>query len=141
MSKPVPATVLLVSSDLATSSKVAGAGARQRVQVITAASAATIAERASSDKCALAIIDLSTPGLDVGAVVTQLRALAQPPAKIVAFGPHVHEALLDRAAAAGCDQVMSRGQFHARVDEILSIRRGAEKLIARTDGRNVQYVY
>ena len=74
MSKPVPATVLLVSSDLATSSKVAGAGARQRVQVITAASAATIAERASSDKCALAIIDLSTPGLDVGAVVTQLRA-------------------------------------------------------------------
>jgi CheY-like chemotaxis protein len=118
---PTPrALVLLLSTDLATSSKVAGAGARQRVQISTVSSAATIAEKAAADNYALAIIDLSTPSLDVGEAVAQLRALPNPPGKIIAFGPHVHEALLDRANAAGCDLVLSRGQFHARLDELLA---------------------
>ncbi|HEY1598367.1 MAG TPA: hypothetical protein VGG64_02105 [Pirellulales bacterium] len=118
---PAPrALVLLLSTDLATSSKVAGAGARQRVQINTINSVAAIADRAAADSYMLAIIDLSTPSLDVGEAVTQLRALPQPPGKIIAFGPHVHEALLERANAAGCDLVLSRGQFHARVDELLA---------------------
>ena len=69
---------------------------------------------------ALVILDLGMPGLDVRGVVARLRALRVPAAKIIAFGPHVHEALLQAARDAGCDTVLARGQFYARLDEIVT---------------------
>jgi hypothetical protein len=49
-----------------------------------------------------------------------LRDLDNPPRKIVAFGPHVHEAKLAAARSAGCDEVISRGRFHAELIEIVA---------------------
>jgi len=42
--------------------------------------------------------------------VTEVRAQA-PEARIVAFGPHVDDALLDGARRDGADVVMARSQF------------------------------
>jgi hypothetical protein len=50
----------------------------------------------------------------------QLLALGDGRPQVVAFGPHVHETLLVAAEAAGCDLVLSRGQFFSRLDEIVS---------------------
>jgi DNA-binding NarL/FixJ family response regulator len=44
------------------------------------------------------------------AAIAAIRAAA-PEARIVAFGPHVDEELLDRAATAGADTVLPRSRF------------------------------
>ena len=111
--------VLLITADLATSSRVSGAAARNGVSLVTAMQASSV-DSAADKTPDLVTVDLSTPAVDVSSVVAQLRALPEPPAKIIAFGSHVHEALLQAARDAGCDQVFSRGQFFAKLDEILS---------------------
>jgi DNA-binding NarL/FixJ family response regulator len=52
------------------------------------------------------VVDLARFGNAVGAI----RAAA-PDARIVAFGPHVDDELLERARAAGADTVLARSLF------------------------------
>jgi hypothetical protein len=111
--------VILLSADLATSSKVSGAAARQAIPFSVAMTVDRLSALAASAPGPLVLLDLTFANLSVAEVVAEMRALANPPQAIVAFGPHVHEAKLAEAAEAGCDQVMSRGQFYANVDEIL----------------------
>lgn len=115
--------VILLSADLATSSKISGAAARQALPFSVAMTVNRLCELAATAPRALVLLDLTFAGLAVTDVVANLRALASPPLAIIAFGPHVHEAKLAEAAAAGCDAVMSRGQFHAQIDEILQTGR------------------
>jgi CheY-like chemotaxis protein len=110
-------TVVLFTADLACSSKVAGAAARTGRRLETAMSAAALLDKAAGAK--LVIIDLTAPEAEPGALLPRLRALSPPPTVVVAFGPHVHEADLAAARTAGCDLVLTRGQFHAQVDELL----------------------
>jgi hypothetical protein len=44
-----------------------------------------------------------------------------PAARIIAFGSHVHESRLNCAKEAGCDLVITRGQFSAKPDEYLKL--------------------
>lgn len=62
-------------------------------------------------------VDLETPGLDVTAFVTAARQ--HGPIAIVAYGPHVHEQRLAAAQKAGCDRVLSRGQFDRQLPELV----------------------
>jgi DNA-binding NarL/FixJ family response regulator len=68
--------------------------------------------------CRLVCIDLGMGGLDLPAAVAVIRGTA-PAARIVAFGPHVDEALLASAQSAGCDVVLPRSQFHKQYAELL----------------------
>jgi hypothetical protein len=68
----------------------------------------------------VALLDLNSPGVNPVVVVPQLKALANPPKAIIAFGPHVHEAKLADAKAAGCDLVLTRGQFDAQMDKLIA---------------------
>lgn len=114
------ATVLLITSDLACSSSVAGAANRVGVELRTALGLASVdGKLAAGAPPALAIVDLSTSGLNVRDLVPQLRLRLEPNGRIIAFGPHVHTSVLAAAREAGCDLVVSRGEFHARVDEYL----------------------
>jgi len=73
---------------------------------------------AEAEPVQLVFIDLGTSGIDITLVVKQIHSL-KPQPQIVAFGPHVHRAKLSAARAAGCDCVLSRGEFHAKSDAIL----------------------
>jgi hypothetical protein len=42
--------------------------------------------------------------------------------RVIAFGPHVHEDRLAAARAAGCDSVLSRGQFFSQAENVLGRR-------------------
>ncbi len=75
---------------------------------------------ATTADVALVIVDLNTSGIDVRNVVASARALAKQPIAVVAYGPHVHEDRLAEAQEAGCDEVLSRGQFNAQMDAVLS---------------------
>jgi CheY-like chemotaxis protein len=117
-------SAILLTSDLMTASKAQGAATRAGCPLKTVGSeqallAAAAEQAAAQNVAGLLILDLTTPGIDLPALVPQLRALAGRP-QILAFGPHVHEARLQAAAEAGCDSVITRGQFHAQAQEILA---------------------
>jgi DNA-binding response OmpR family regulator len=118
--QPLATSVLLITSDLACSSSVAGAAQRAGVELRTALGPAAIEAKLAGEPPALVILDLSTPGANARELVPQLRTRLATSGRIVAFGPHVHTGTLAAAREAGCDLVISRGEFHARVDEYLS---------------------
>jgi hypothetical protein len=74
---------------------------------------------ADVDACVSAdvvVVDLSRHADQVAAI----RARA-PRARIVAFGPHVDEALLERARKDGADAVLARSQFFRDPEAALSV--------------------
>ncbi len=60
----------------------------------------------------VAVVDLSRPGV--------LEALADlGGVRTIGFASHVDKDLLERARAAGCDEVLPRSRFFSRVGELL----------------------
>ncbi|MCE9547419.1 MAG: hypothetical protein K8T25_18260 [Planctomycetia bacterium] len=112
-------TAVLLSRDLMTTSQSSGAAARASVPLVSVANIEQLEARCLAEVVPLVILDLSLPGLVPQDVVARLRALATPPEQIIAFGPHVHSDRLAAAREAGCDEVLSRGQYHAQCEELL----------------------
>lgn len=112
-------SALLITADLACLSSVTGGARRTGIELRTAAGTEAALAMLAEKSARLIVLDLGTRNLAVAETVPRLRALV-PDAAIVAFGPHVHENLLTAAREAGCTLVVSRGQFHARMDEYLA---------------------
>ncbi len=110
-------TVVFLSADLMFSSRLAGAATALNVPLVLVPGADQLGTKLTPD-CRLVLVDLAVPGLDLPAAVTAVRSLA-PQAKVLAFGAHVDEAALAAAAAAGCDSVLTRSQFHKQYLELL----------------------
>ena len=112
-------SILHLTRDLIFQSPVAGGAAKLAVTVQNAASVEDAVRQAQAGQFRLCLVDLDLPGLDLAVLVDSMRAGAAPPPAIVAYGPHVHAAKLDTARQAGCDEVLTRGQFNKHVDSIL----------------------
>src|SRR5690242_20501208 len=109
-------TVLFLTTDLMFTSRLAGVAARLGVALRTAGTPAALTELVAAEPDSLVLIDLTLSGLDPRTLVAELKASTTPPRTIVAYGPHVHENRLAEAAAAGCDEVLTRGQFSAQME-------------------------
>ena len=109
-------TAVLMSADMMVSSRVMSAARQSGIALAIAPSIADLIGRLT-DSTRLVMLDLSS-GLTIKDVVASIRAAA-PQGRIIAFGPHVDEALLAAARDAGCDVVMSNGQFYREQDVIL----------------------
>jgi len=96
--------ILLVSSDLLASSRLAGV-ARGQGDVLDVASPAAVPATGAYD---LVLIDLQTTS-DPGPVITSCRQAA-PTGAVIVFGPHVWKDRLDAAVRAGADAAVSRGE-------------------------------
>lgn len=73
----------------------------------------------SANEVSAWIVDLnSVPIAELENVVSSLLSRF-PQAKRIAFGPHVQEQRLQAAREAGCEQVLSRGQFDSQLDRLL----------------------
>ncbi|MEK6249593.1 MAG: hypothetical protein N2C12_15530 [Planctomycetales bacterium] len=114
-----PMTTILLSADLMIASQFAGAAMRQQVKLFTVGDADGLLEKQAESGAKLVVIDLTLAGLEPSDLVQSLRILPNPPARILAFGPHVQVGLLDSARQAGCDEVVARSQFHSSMDEII----------------------
>jgi DNA-binding NtrC family response regulator len=112
--------VVLLSGDLMGASRVEGAARLSGVDFRMAENIDAAVECCVAQPVTLVIVDLATAGLDVAALVERLKNKSAHRPAIVAFGPHVHEATLDAAKAAGCDQVLSRGQFMSQAGAIIA---------------------
>jgi len=112
-------SVLYLTNDLLFSSRVSGAAANLGVDLQIVGSVAHLLQHAdASIDCSLVLVDLTLSALELDAAVQAIREFL-PQARIVAYGPHVHEILLTAAAAAGCDEVLSRGQFDREFGRLL----------------------
>jgi len=115
---------VLLSTDLMVVSRVQGAATKAGTTLRSVSTATQAAEQIRAGSEALLVIDLSVPGLDIAAFVAKLEASEGAELRIIAFGPHVHANRLAAAEQAGCDLVVSRGQFFAQVDALLGDSRG-----------------
>jgi DNA-binding NarL/FixJ family response regulator len=109
--------VLFLSSDLMFSSRLLGAARATGTTLEMAANPSDFASKITPD-CRLVLIDLALDGLDLPPAIEAIRTAA-PEARIIAFGAHVNESALAAAQAAGCDLVLSRGQFSKQYIELL----------------------
>jgi DNA-binding NtrC family response regulator len=112
--------VVLVSGDLMGASRIEG-GARLAGTAFRMVGDVDTAVLACAEQpVSLVMVDLTTAGLDVASLVEQLQGRSTNIPAIVAYGPHVHEATLAAAKEAGCDHVLSRGQFLNQADAIIA---------------------
>ncbi len=109
---------LLISTDLMALSAADGAAQRAGVALRTVPPNVAV-EAAAQDEPRLIAIDLTAPIDSLAGLVAALREAA-PGVALVAYGPHVHEARLQAARDAGCEHVLSRGQFHKGFGEVLA---------------------
>ena len=116
----MPGRIILISNDLMVVSRVQGAAAKCGAVVRAIGSVAAAVELQHEESAALILVDLSTPAVAVADLVNAIKAAGEPPARLVAFGPHVHEEKLAAARAAGCDSVLSRGKFFSDADSIIA---------------------
>ena len=116
----MPGRIILISNDLMVVSRVQGAAAKCGANVRAVGSVAAAVELQRDEPAVLILIDLSTPAIAVVDLVNAVKAAGEPTARLVAFGPHVHEEKLAAARAAGCDSVLSRGKFFSDVDSIIA---------------------
>ena len=63
------------------------------------------------------VVDLEASNLAIADFVTQARTGG--PIRIVAYGPHVRVDRLAEARTAGCDAVLSRGEFDRNLSDLL----------------------
>ena len=111
-------SILYLTSDLLFSSRVSQTAKQQGIDLqVSGAPDAAIASITADTR--LVILDLTLPSLDVVSTVARLRE-ANPTVRIVAYGPHVQAGKLNAARAAGCDEVLTRGQFDREIARVLA---------------------
>ncbi|MBX7072780.1 MAG: hypothetical protein K1X71_06490 [Pirellulales bacterium] len=110
-------SILLVSGDLMMTSKCQAAATRAGAALVTALSVESALAKAAESTPRAVVLDLALRGLDPAVVMAKLAALTPRPI-VIAFAPHVHEARLAAAQTAGCDLVLSRGQFDRQMDAL-----------------------
>lgn len=111
--------LVLLSSDLAVLSRVEGAATRLGQSVRSANGESQAVDFCKAEVANTLIVDLSMPSLDLASMVNQLKSDEGSGTRVVAFGPHVHEQRLAAAREAGCDLVVSRGQFFSQLETFL----------------------
>jgi DNA-binding response OmpR family regulator len=109
-------TVVLLTDDLMVASRIEGAARRSGVALKTCSDIETTATYCREHPVEQLIVDLSSRTGGIAAIIERLSTAAAERPPIIAFGPHVHDKLLAAAAAAGCEEVVSRGQFFAGLD-------------------------
>jgi hypothetical protein len=107
--------IVVAVRDLVFRSKIHAAAERLGVQIRFAPRGTPLAEAVREAPGATVLADLGEPGL-VEQVPDAKRAA---PITVVGYLGHLQDDLMARAAAAGVDEVLTRGQFVARLDDLL----------------------
>lgn len=112
-------SIVYVSNDLMFSSRLSAAAQAAAVDVRVAGDVSVVPSLLEDGAVRLVVLDLTLPGLDPSAIVPVIRAAA-PDAAVIAYGPHVHEQKLAAAQAAGCSEVLSKGQFNSNLGQLIA---------------------
>lgn len=102
---------LVLCDDLIFFSRISGAARAAGLSVRQAKTATELLTLARLHPPGGVIFDLQNPGLDLPALLADLRAACPVMPRVVAYGSHVEAGALRAARQAGCDRVMPRSQF------------------------------
>ena len=106
----------MLTNDVMFSSRVTSAARTSNASVEVAQTTGVLSER---EDVSLAMIDLELFPIDkLASLVSELRQRSAA-IHIVAYGPHVDDALLAAARDAGCDRVLTKGQFSQQINSLL----------------------
>jgi CheY-like chemotaxis protein len=109
-------TGLVLSDDLIFVSRIAETARAAGLSVRQARTPAELVVLARQNAPAGVIFDLQNPGLDLAALLAELRAACPVMPRVVAYGSHVEAELLRAAREAGCDLVLPRSKFVKDLD-------------------------
>ncbi|MDX9912440.1 MAG: hypothetical protein RBS39_11470 [Phycisphaerales bacterium] len=118
--------ILYCASDLLWASKIKGTGDALGIPCRPVRNADMLAARLADSDVRALIVDLEA-GDAALALIVQIRAHGpespasdRPPARVIAFGPHVDKDRLQAARDAGADAVYTRGAFADRLPDLLT---------------------
>ena len=113
-------TIIVAVVDLIFRAKIAETARQVGRASVVATSPGAVLERAAAHHAALVVVDLADERLDP---FTTIRGLKEAPetrdARVLGFYSHVRTDLRDQARAAGCDVVLPRSAFVARLARLL----------------------
>lgn len=107
---------LVLSDDLVFVSRIAATAKEAGLAVRQARTPAELIALARKDPPGGVILDLQNPGLDLPALLSELRAACPVMPRITAYGSHVEAESLRSAREAGCDLVLPRSKFVKELD-------------------------
>lgn len=110
---------VLLTNDLMVTSVAHGAAQRCGAALELASNAAQLLAAIERGSVGLVVIDIRIPNLDVESMLERIRSVVPSDSKVVAFGPHVHVDALAAATAAGCNEVITRGEFDRKINGYL----------------------
>jgi len=111
-------TGILFSPDLFFSSRILAEARHAGLEVRSVPDLAALRDHVARHEVRLVLVDLGATETDLAEVVAAVAA-QQPRPCLIAFGPHVQTERLQAARAAGCDLVLTRGQFDSQVADLL----------------------
>ena len=101
----------MLCDDLIFFSRVSGAARAAGLSVRMVRTAADLVAAARTSPPAGVILDVHNPGLDLPALLAELKQICPAMPRVTAYGSHVEAAVLRAARQAGCDRVLPRSQF------------------------------
>ncbi len=113
-------TVAFLTNDLLFQSRLASIATAVNIRLVADRTPERLVAKLTDDsEVRLVMVDL-TLELDDLAIAFETLKHRCPNASTIAYGPHVHEAKLQRAREAGFDEVMTRGQFDRQMHSLLT---------------------
>ena len=111
--------VLLVSDDVMFWAKVHSLAKAAGIVAVRIQDDAAMEGALAEGGVATVFADLGCRSVDLLGWARRLKGLGTPP-RLIAYGSHVDPQALERAAAAGFDEVMPNSRFHRSVAELLA---------------------
>lgn len=108
--------ILLISEDLMMSSTVSAAVRAEAGTFRFVGSVDRANVKLEGNECELLLVDLQTAGLDWD----ELEKLVAQAPRAIGFAQHVHVDLLKRGRGLAFENVLTRGQMHAGVNDIVA---------------------
>jgi DNA-binding NarL/FixJ family response regulator len=109
-------TGLVLSDDLIFVSRIAATAQAAGLVVRQARTPAELVGLAKKDPPGGVLLDLQNPGLELAALLAELRAACPVMPRVTGYGSHVEAELLRSAREAGCDLVLPRSKFVRELD-------------------------
>ena len=106
--------VCLLSANLMDRARIEPLIGRSGLQLVVWDGSAAATGSAEAEVPDLALVDLAVPD-----AMAAIERLARAGVRVIAFGPHVERAALQRARQAGADQVLARSTFFAKLGDLL----------------------
>jgi CheY-like chemotaxis protein len=109
--------ILAAIHDLMFSSKVNAAARGKSIEWLKRGTKVT--EQVKASKPDVLLIDLASPQLDAVNAIREIKSGEEKNVTVIGYVDHTREDVIEAARAAGCDQVMSKGEFARRLPELL----------------------